>query len=166
MNGIIDDQCTLRSKLITHIHINLMPRFLTKPSLWKGQVHAELAAIESGPLRRNLCGLLGCDSLAINGKFLNRCRLNEARAARFRTALQSREFLRSARFFGLPDQRPEIACFRQATVLLVQREIRAEKKIADGVFVEHAVNENPVGVAFEINPVVPRPITVKRSSIP
>jgi hypothetical protein len=46
------------------------------------------------------------------------------------------------------------------------RELRTEKKITDGVFVKDAVDQDPLGMALKVNPVIPATETVKGASIP
>ena len=50
-------------------------------------------------------------------------------------------------------------------ILLIEREIRSEQKVADGVFVEHTVDEDAVGMALKIDPVVARPVAVQGTPI-
>ena len=63
------------------------------------------------------------------------------------------------------DERPEIICLCDLSVLFIDWEIRAKKKVANRVFVEHAVDQKPFRMLLKINPVIPRPVAQQTAPI-
>jgi len=62
------------------------------------------------------------------------------------------------------DHLPElIGCFR--LIIVGHRQLRSEEKVADRVLVEHPVDQDAVGMPFEINPVIAAAEAVKRAAI-
>jgi hypothetical protein len=64
------------------------------------------------------------------------------------------------------DERPEIPCTGQPPVLIVERKIGAEKKIANGILVKHAVDQQALGMTLKVDPVILCAIPVERPALP
>ena len=64
------------------------------------------------------------------------------------------------------DERPEIICLCDLSILFIDRKIRAKKKVANRVFVKHPVDQEPFGMLLKINPVIPRPAAQQTAAIP
>src|SRR5260221_3638232 len=65
-----------------------------------------------------------------------------------------------ARPFALLDQLPEFSRLPEL-IVLCHRQFAAEKKIAQRVLVQHAMQGHALGTALEINAVIFRPVTMQ-----
>ena len=60
---------------------------------------------------------------------------------------------------------PEDIGLRDLPVFFIDGKIGAEKKISNGVFMKHPMDQEAFWMLFKINPVIPRPIAQKRAPI-
>src|SRR5690242_16567913 len=68
------------------------------------------------------------------------------------------------RFLAFLNQPPKLRTFRELFVF-GHRELRPEKEVANGVFVQNAVDEHPFRAALKVNPVIVGPVSVKLFSL-
>jgi hypothetical protein len=56
-------------------------------------------------------------------------------------------------------------CLISVILGVIHGELRAEQKIADGVLVQDPVNQNPLSMALEVDPVIPAAEAVECASV-
>jgi len=66
----------------------------------------------------------------------------------------------------LVDHAPElVGCLRMIMILVRHRQLGAEKEIADRILVKHSVDQDSLGMAFKINPVIAAAIAMQCAAI-
>lgn len=64
------------------------------------------------------------------------------------------------------DQCPKILRSRKPRILVIQGQVGAKEEISNRILVENPVNQKPLRVPLEVNPIVLRSIPMQHTSLP